>query len=186
MLSIDFASRLSLFMGTCAAPGRRFRRVFSINSSVFQRNRRKSRVENLNEQIACEQALLFGQAKRVSRERVSERPRKGELATISHKFSFPPRKPRDSTKRENCHRKRSLRCKLSYLGEQSEPRVLARLVSLAQIGELARRLFAHLNFQLQNLNFTSEFNILHSSFRVHVFGKRFYTCLLAFELNCLI
>ena len=55
--------------------------------------------------------------------------------------------------------------------------------SLAQIGELARRLFAHLNFQLQNLNFTSEFNILHSSFRVHVFGKRFYTCLLAFELN---
>ena len=40
-----------------------------------------------------EQALLFGQAKRVSLERASERrnregPRKGELATISHKFSF--------------------------------------------------------------------------------------------------
>ena len=74
MLSIDFASRSSLFMGTCAAPGRRFRRVFSINLSVFQRSRRKSRVENLNEQIACEQALLFGQAKRVSRERASEGP----------------------------------------------------------------------------------------------------------------
>ena len=55
--------------------------------------------------LACEQALLFGQAKRASRERVSEGPRKGELATISHKFSFPPRKPRDSAKRENCHRK---------------------------------------------------------------------------------
>ena len=57
--------------------------------------------------LACEQALLFGQAKRASRERASEGLRKGELATISHKFSFPPRKPRDSAKRENCHRKRA-------------------------------------------------------------------------------
>ena len=71
----------------------------------------------LNCSLACEQALLFRQAKRVSRERASQGPRKG---------------------------------------------------SLAQIGELARRLFAHLNFQLQNLNFTAEFNILDSSFRVHV------------------
>ena len=55
--------------------------------------------------LACEQALLFGQAKRASRERASKGPRKGKLATISHKFSFPPRKPRDSAKRENCHRK---------------------------------------------------------------------------------
>ena len=31
-------------MGTCVAPGRRFRRVFSIKSSVFQRNSRKSRI----------------------------------------------------------------------------------------------------------------------------------------------
>ena len=43
--------------------------------------------------LACEQALLFGRAKRVSRERASERrsregQRKGELATISHKISF--------------------------------------------------------------------------------------------------
>ena len=30
--------------------------------------------------LACEQALLFGQAKRASRERASEGPRKGELA----------------------------------------------------------------------------------------------------------
>ena len=43
--------------------------------------------------IACEQALLFGRAKRVSRERTSERKiregqRKGQLATISFKISF--------------------------------------------------------------------------------------------------
>ena len=43
--------------------------------------------------IACEQALLFGQAKRASRERASEGPREGELATISYKFSFPLRNP---------------------------------------------------------------------------------------------
>ena len=48
------------------------------------------------ETLACEQALLFGRVKRVSRERVS--------------------------------------------GRQSRSRVLARLASLAQIGELARRL----------------------------------------------
>ena len=41
----------------------------------------------------------------------------------------------------------------------------------------------HLNFQLQNLNATAEFNILHSSFRIHIVGKRFYTCRLAFELT---
>ena len=33
--------------------------------------------------LACKQALLFGQAKRASRERVSDGRRKGELATIS-------------------------------------------------------------------------------------------------------
>ena len=49
-------------------------------------------------QLACEQALLFGRVKRVSRERASER-------------------------------------------RSREGRVLARLTSLAQIGELARRLF---------------------------------------------
>ena len=42
---------------------------------------------------ACTEALLFGPAKRVSRERVSERrsregQRKGDLATIAHKISF--------------------------------------------------------------------------------------------------
>ena len=44
-------------------------------------------------QLACEQALLFGRVKRVSRERASkqrsrEGPAKGELATIPYKFSF--------------------------------------------------------------------------------------------------
>ena len=43
--------------------------------------------------LACEQALLFGRVKRVSRERASEwrsceGPAKGELATIPYKFSF--------------------------------------------------------------------------------------------------
>ena len=61
-------------------------------------------VELVTVMIACEQALLFGRA---SRERVSEGQRKGELATISHKFSFSPWKPRDSAKRENGHRKRA-------------------------------------------------------------------------------
>ena len=51
--------------------------------------------------LACEQALLFGRVKRVSRERTSER----------RSLSSAPRS-----------------------------RVLARLTSLAQIGELARRL----------------------------------------------
>ena len=41
-------------------------------------------------QLACEQALLFGRA---SRERASEGPKKGELATISHKFHFHPGNP---------------------------------------------------------------------------------------------
>ena len=43
--------------------------------------------------IACEQALLFGRAKRVTQEHMSEQRsreelRKGELATISHKILF--------------------------------------------------------------------------------------------------
>ena len=42
--------------------------------------------------LACEQVLLFGRVKRVSRERASERRSregqgKGELGTISHKIS---------------------------------------------------------------------------------------------------
>ena len=48
--------------------------------------------------LACEQALQFGRAKQASRKRSIEgRSREGQR--ISHKFSFPPRKPRDSAKR---------------------------------------------------------------------------------------
>ena len=119
-----------------------------------------------NRVIVCEQALLFGRAKQASRERASEGTRKGELATISHKFLFPPQKPRDSSKRENGHvppirKVTTANCISLRLGEvqmkfyerslqtllSSAPcdfaarsRVLARLASLAQIGELARRL----------------------------------------------
>ena len=39
------------------------------------------------------------------------------------------------------------------------------------------------NFQIQHLNFTAEFKNLYSCFRIHIIGKRFYTCRLAFELN---
>ena len=50
-------------------------------------------VQVIGSSLACEQALLFGRVKRVSRERASERrsrkgQRKGELATIPYKFSF--------------------------------------------------------------------------------------------------
>ena len=77
--------------------------------------------------IACEQALLFGRVKRVSRERASERrsrvgQRKGELATISHEIS----------------------------------RVPARLASLAQMGELARRLSRKWPFSHQRGSFVSD------------------------------
>ena len=58
--------------------------------------------------LACEQALLFGRVKRVSRERASERS------------------PRS--------------------------RVLARLTSLTQIGELARRLLTFLFYFIPNEN----------------------------------
>ena len=62
------------------------------------------KVLKISTAVACEQALLFGQAKRASRERASEGPIQA---------------PRGFTARSH---------------------VLATLVSLAQIGELARRL----------------------------------------------
>ena len=55
--------------------------------------------------LACEQALQFGRAKQASRERTIEgRSREGQR--ISHKFSFPLRKPRNSAKHEHGRRKR--------------------------------------------------------------------------------
>ena len=94
-------------------------------------------------QLACEQALLFGLAKRASRERVSEGPRKALLFGLAkrasrERVSEGPRKAllfglakralrdrashlgrgkessqRDSAKRENCHRKRAADQKIS-------------------------------------------------------------------------
>ena len=51
--------------------------------------------------VACEQALHYlGESREVTREQhakgdasVRGGEKKGELATISHKFSFPPRRP---------------------------------------------------------------------------------------------
>ena len=63
-----------------------------------------TKVSTIYFEVVCEQALLFGRAKRVSRERASERRRSLSLT------------PRSS--------------------------VLARLASLAQTGELARRLIS--------------------------------------------
>ena len=53
--------------------------------------------------IACKQALLLGN----TRENARARGRGKQSLQRSHKFSFPPRKLRDSAKREHCHRKRA-------------------------------------------------------------------------------
>ena len=61
--------------------------------------------------LACEQALHLEDIVKSTRARGTREEtrlwgagkRKGELATISHKISFPPQKPRDIVKRENCH-----------------------------------------------------------------------------------
>ena len=57
-------------------------------------------------------SLFGGYREKWTRERHAKRDakagdggEKGELAMITHKFSFPPRKSRDTAKRENCHRK---------------------------------------------------------------------------------
>ena len=86
---------------------------------------------------------------RVSRERASERrsregQRKGELATISHKFSFVLRSDEGSLRASSPIWVSEV--SLARTRERGAPRgfaarsrVLARLASLAQIGELARR-----------------------------------------------
>ena len=68
----------------------------AVTQEYFTCNKNNYDESKSNLSLACEQSLLFGRAKQASRERASEGTRKGELATISHKFSFPPRKPRDS------------------------------------------------------------------------------------------
>ena len=97
--------------------------------------------------IACEQALLFGQAKQASRESASEDPRG---------FAAPSRAlvrlvccQQFSSKNIACEQallfgqaKRASRERASEgpRGFAARSRAPARLVSLAQIGELARRL----------------------------------------------
>ena len=67
--------------------------------------------------LACEQALLFGRAKRASRERASGGPRKGELSSAPRGFA-------------------------------ARSRVLARLASVAQIGERHCLHFSSLEYDL--------------------------------------
>ena len=60
---------------------------------IFPSSQRALRFFRGNCFLSCEQVLLFGRAKRAAQERASERrsrkgPRKGELVTITHKFSF--------------------------------------------------------------------------------------------------
>ena len=75
--------------------------------------------------LACEQALLFGRVKRVSRERA-----RGTFFTFCGVFVV-----------EMKIYERSLQALLS---SAPRSRVLARLASLAQIGELARRLVSYI------------------------------------------
>ena len=75
--------------------------------------------------LACEQALLFGRAKRVLRERASERPRsEGQRKARSREARFV----------------RPNRRACSQARKPLRSSVLARLVSLAHMGELAPRL----------------------------------------------
>ena len=60
---------------------------------IFPSSQRALRFFRGNCFLSCEQFLLFGRAERAARERASKRrsrkgPRKGELVTITHKFSF--------------------------------------------------------------------------------------------------
>ena len=75
--------------------------------------------------LAYQQALLFGRAKRVSRERASERPsREGQRKARSREARFV----------------RPNRRACSQARKPLRSRVLARLASLAHMGELAPRL----------------------------------------------
>ena len=118
-----------------------------------------------NQRVACEQALLFGQAKRASRERASEGPRKGELATIPLKFSFPPRKPRDSAKRENCHRKRAA-CQVSLDSRGRVELFIYKSLSQQHQGNVFNHWYVFF------FTGTSNFNV-SSRIRTHYFDSRF-------------
>ena len=61
-----------------------------------------------------------------------------------------------------------------YYGVRSPPKFIVWILNSS---------FKFLNFYL---NFIAEYNILHSSFRFRITGKRFYTRLLFFKLNSFI
>ena len=80
---------------------------------------------------------------------------KGELATITHKIFNSTREPRDSAKRKNCHRKRAAAYCVHhkwFLSSATRSHVLARLASLAQMGELSRRIRCTSHFLSGKLN----------------------------------
>ena len=89
--------------------------------------------------LACEQALLFGRVKRVSRERASERRSGCHFSNLRHVCgdSFHALRSPGISGVEMKIYERWLQALLS---SAPRSRVLARLASLAQIGELARRL----------------------------------------------
>ena len=64
--------------------------------------------KNILIKVACEQALYLGDIAKSRRAKAGGGAEKRELATITHKFSFPPRKPRDTAKR----RKVTIACKV--------------------------------------------------------------------------
>ena len=93
-----------IFIAYESVEDRNLRAVFSrvknaLSCSIFLPNSTLTGTSYISQPAS--KLFYLGQAKRASRERATKRPRKGELATISHKFSFPPRKLRDSAKREN-------------------------------------------------------------------------------------
>ena len=126
--------------------------------------------------LACEQALLFGQAKRASRERASEGPRKGELATISHKFSFPPRNPGtpQSVKTVTANvpqiRKVTTACQVSL---DSRGRV-ELFIFINRFRNSIKAMFFFLNhwYVFFFLTGTSNFNV-SARIRTHYFDSRF-------------
>ena len=71
-----------------------YRRSFIVHpKQLLQHKFTLVRLAMARKQIVCEQALLFGRAKQATQESKSELQshkgtRKGELATISHKFLF--------------------------------------------------------------------------------------------------
>ena len=61
--------------------------------------------------------------------------KKGELAAIAHKLTFPPRKPQETVKRENCHKKCVSHLSVSHesVTHQAKPKTPVMLAFLSKI-----------------------------------------------------